>query len=71
MPYFYYREIRTPLKLLGIRIMKDDRGKIWFKVGKKPRKMLNKSRSESNKSISEKNMPVHFDNTNVIQTDRI
>lgn len=71
MPYFYYREIKTPLKLLGIRVMKDDNGKIWFKIGKKSRKMLNKSKSESKKSISEQNTFLHSGKTDAIQTDKI
>jgi len=40
MPYYHYREIKTPLKLIGIRLMRDDEGNIWIKVRKSSRRML-------------------------------
>lgn len=42
VPYYYYREIKTPLMLLGIRFMKDEQGQLWIKFWKKPRKLLYK-----------------------------
>ncbi|WP_168735485.1 hypothetical protein [Cohnella fermenti] len=44
MPYYYFKEIRTPLKLIGIRFMRDDQGALWYKVWFGPRKQLNQSR---------------------------
>jgi hypothetical protein len=45
MPYYYYEEIKTPLKLIGIRIMRDDKGGLWFKIGKQSRRRLTKGTS--------------------------
>jgi len=40
MPHFYFREIWTPLKLIGIKIFKDDQGDIWYKVFSKSRRRV-------------------------------
>ncbi|MBJ6361985.1 hypothetical protein ACFOQM_11880 [Paenibacillus sp. GCM10012307] len=54
MPYHYFHEIKTPLLLLGIRLMKDEHGKVWIKVGKRPRKLIyNNSNPVSNKTKQE------------------
>ncbi|WP_236293293.1 hypothetical protein [Paenibacillus allorhizoplanae] len=31
MPNYYFSEVWTPLKLLGIKLFKDDEGAIWIK----------------------------------------
>ncbi|WP_171630222.1 hypothetical protein [Paenibacillus plantarum] len=31
MPNYYFTEVWTPLKLLGIKLFKDDEGAIWIK----------------------------------------
>ncbi len=46
MPYYYYREIKTPLILLGIRFMRDEQGQLWIKFGKRPRKLLSKGSAD-------------------------
>ncbi len=40
MPHFYFREIWTPLKFIGIKLFADDEGKLWYKVFSNPRKRL-------------------------------
>lgn len=40
MPHFYFREIWTPLKLMGIKLFKDDEGKLWYKIFSSPRKRI-------------------------------
>lgn len=51
MPYYYYEEIKTPLKLFGIRLMRDDKGALWVKIGKSSRRRLTKG-SAVNESFS-------------------
>jgi hypothetical protein len=40
MPYYEIRERWTPLKLVGIRFYRDDKGGTWVKVLHKPRRLL-------------------------------
>lgn len=40
MPYYYYREIWTPLKWIGISIYKDERNRIWYKLFRFKRRQL-------------------------------
>ncbi|WP_272949041.1 hypothetical protein [Paenibacillus contaminans] len=40
MPYYYFKEIWTPLKLLGISIFKDEEDRIWYKLWKYKRRQL-------------------------------
>lgn len=32
MPYYHFKEIRTPLKLLGLKFYVDDKGRLWCKL---------------------------------------
>lgn len=32
VPYFYFKEIVTPLKLVGIRFFRDDENHYWIKI---------------------------------------
>lgn len=38
--YLMFTEISTPLKLIGIRIFKDENGKYWYKFKQNKRKRL-------------------------------
>jgi hypothetical protein len=40
MPNYYFREVATPLKLVGIKLFKDDAGSLWVKIGSGRRKQL-------------------------------
>ncbi|MBP1975321.1 hypothetical protein [Cohnella thailandensis] len=40
MPNYYFREVTTPLKLVGIKLFKDDTGSLWVKFGSGRRKQL-------------------------------
>ncbi|WP_260410926.1 hypothetical protein [Cohnella xylanilytica] len=40
MPHYYFHEIWTPLKLVGIQFYRDDEGEVWFKVKSRPRRRL-------------------------------
>jgi len=53
MPYYYYEEIKTPLKLFGIRFMRDDKGALWVKIGKNSRRRLTKGSAVSEGFSSE------------------
>jgi hypothetical protein len=45
MPYYHFEEISTPLKLIGVRLYRDDQKRIWFKLRGRPRQLLNKKLS--------------------------
>jgi hypothetical protein len=32
MPYYYFTEIWTPLTFIGIKLFRDDEGRLWAKV---------------------------------------
>jgi len=41
MPYFYMKEIRTPLKLVGIRLFKcQETGQMYMKVRENGRRLI-------------------------------
>ena len=41
VPYYRFKEIWTPLRLIGVRFFKElDEGRIWIKVGRKRRRPL-------------------------------
>jgi hypothetical protein len=40
VPQYYFSEIWTPLKIVGIRLFRDDDGNIWIKFWKKRRRRL-------------------------------
>jgi len=40
MPYYNFKEIWTPLKMVGIKLYKDDLGDTWIKFWKAKRKRL-------------------------------
>lgn len=39
MPYYHFREVRTPLFLIGIRFYRDEDERLWVKYWNKPRKI--------------------------------
>lgn len=47
MPNYYFREVWTPLRLVGIRFFKDDSGRLWIKKGKQRRKLVRKEDRET------------------------
>lgn len=40
MPNYYFKEIWTPLKLVGIKFFRDDEERLWVKIWSKPRRRL-------------------------------
>ncbi|MDF2668002.1 MAG: hypothetical protein K0R67_308 [Paenibacillus sp.] len=40
MPNYFFQEIWTPLKLIGIKFFRDDEGSIWIKWFSRPRRKL-------------------------------
>lgn len=40
MPNYYFQEIWTPLKYIGIRLFRDDEQQLWYKIGPMRRKRL-------------------------------
>ena len=38
--YIMFTELTTPLKLIGIRIFRDENGHYWYKVRKNSRKRI-------------------------------
>lgn len=40
MPSYYFKELWTPLRLVGIKLFRDDDGFLWIKWWSKPRKRL-------------------------------
>ncbi|WP_019534253.1 hypothetical protein [Paenibacillus ginsengihumi] len=40
MPYIHFSEIWTPLKLIGIRLYRDDDRGLWVKLWSLPRKRI-------------------------------
>ncbi len=40
MPHYYFDEIWTPLKFVGIRLFRDDDGGIWIKYWNTKRRRL-------------------------------
>jgi hypothetical protein len=38
--YLMFTEIATPLKIIGIRIFKDENGKLWYKYKNNKRKRI-------------------------------
>lgn len=43
MPHYYFKEIWSPLKLIGIRFYLDDEEHMWIKVWSKARRPLKRS----------------------------
>ncbi len=41
VPNYYFKEIWTPLALIGIKFFKDDENRTWIKVWTKQRRLLN------------------------------
>ncbi|MBN2980978.1 MULTISPECIES: hypothetical protein [Cohnella] len=52
MPYHYFHEIWTPLKLMGFQLFRDEQGNLWYKVLSGRRKMLRKSSKIDEKGVS-------------------
>jgi hypothetical protein len=40
MARYYFREVWTPLKLIGIRYYRDDEDNLWIKYWKRKRQLL-------------------------------
>jgi hypothetical protein len=40
MPNYYFKEIWSPLKLIGIRFYRDDEDQVWIKMWSKARRRL-------------------------------
>ncbi|CAH1192627.1 hypothetical protein PAECIP111892_01050 [Paenibacillus auburnensis] len=40
MPSYYFKEIWTPLKLVGIKFFRDDELRLWVKLWSKKRTLL-------------------------------
>lgn len=40
MPNYYFKEIWSPLKLIGIRFFRDDESRVWVKLWSKSRRPL-------------------------------
>jgi hypothetical protein len=40
MPYYYFKQILTPLILFKIRFFRDQYGGYWIKTGHKPRRQI-------------------------------
>ncbi|MFD2614074.1 hypothetical protein [Paenibacillus gansuensis] len=40
MPLYNFREVWTPLRLLGIRFFQDDEQRWWLKIGSRTRRPL-------------------------------
>jgi len=40
MPYYYFSSVWTPLSLIGIKLYKDNEGRLWVKVWGFDRKPL-------------------------------
>ncbi len=40
----YFKEIRTPFLLFGIKLFRDEEARLWIKIRSNPRKPLFKSR---------------------------
>lgn len=42
MPHYYFKELWSPLKLIGIRFYYDDEDRVWIKIWSKTRRPLKK-----------------------------
>lgn len=42
MPYYYFSEVWTPLKLIGIKFFRDDENRLWVKFWVFSRKQLSR-----------------------------
>lgn len=51
MPHFYFREVWTPLKVVGVRLFKDGEGKLWYKVLANRRRRLRRVGNESDYEV--------------------
>jgi len=40
MPQYYFNELWTPLKYVGIRLFRDDDQEVWIKIGNQKRRRL-------------------------------
>lgn len=40
MPYYHYKEVWTPLKLIGISFYKDEHNRVWYRLWKGKRRPL-------------------------------
>lgn len=43
MPYYYFKEVWSPLKLISIRFYRDNEGEMWIKIGSKARRPLKRT----------------------------